>query len=283
MTALANDFAGLIGALHGTEIAPDRLPGDRMFREGDACRSQRPRRSPLRITPAAPLDGRRTGRSRPRRSPGRQFEGRQFEGRRFGGRRSRASAPAPGAPPCALGRPPRRAGRRPGSAPRSLSQLRAARRSPRMAARRGRSPRPHCAGALPAPLCRRDRTVDPGRHRPYARWRLSLRHLGGDGDRRGRRDAWRRDHLPGRPHRLRRRLAGARRALHPQARGRLPRQCAELSPGAAAGAALSVLAGLGIIFAPRVLLPLVGLAILALLPVAYKWLHHRRSSTGRAE
>ncbi len=40
---------------------------------------------------------------------------------------------------------------------------------------------------------------------------------------------------------------------------------------------------LGVIFEPRVLTPLVGLAILALLPVAYKWLHQRRTPAGSAE
>jgi uncharacterized membrane protein YdjX (TVP38/TMEM64 family) len=40
---------------------------------------------------------------------------------------------------------------------------------------------------------------------------------------------------------------------------------------------------LGIVFQPRVLLPLIGLALLALLPVAYKRLHRRRSPADRAE
>ncbi len=40
---------------------------------------------------------------------------------------------------------------------------------------------------------------------------------------------------------------------------------------------------LGIIFTPRVLLPLVGLAVLALLPVAYKWLQRKRTLAGNGE
>jgi len=40
---------------------------------------------------------------------------------------------------------------------------------------------------------------------------------------------------------------------------------------------------LGIIFTPRVLLPLVGLAVLALLPVAYKWLQRKRTPAGNGE
>lgn len=40
---------------------------------------------------------------------------------------------------------------------------------------------------------------------------------------------------------------------------------------------------LGIIFQPRVLMPLIGLALLALLPVAYKGLHGRRRPTDSAK
>jgi len=40
---------------------------------------------------------------------------------------------------------------------------------------------------------------------------------------------------------------------------------------------------LGIIFTPRVLLPLVGLAVPALLPVAYKWRQRKRTPAGNGE